>query len=146
MVAASCAKSAAIASAQFALGFSVVGVDVARFTKEINFYKSQLGLPDENSCEFRGMSQEKQVNMREVCSTSTNRIGSLLQSYANTCSNSSNTEFARYIPFIGSVIAGSVAFVSTYRSLKHCLNEMEETALAFLDDMKTRVADNFDIN
>ena len=52
------ASASAAVAAIPAPGLSVV-FDSALLMKEINFYKSQLGIPDENSKEFQGMNSEK---------------------------------------------------------------------------------------
>jgi len=38
-------------------------------------------------------------------------------------------EFARYIPFIGSIIAAPISFAGTYYMLKHVLDRLESVAM-----------------
>lgn len=120
-----------------------VAVDLTLLTNEISFYKSQLGLPDEESHEFQKMTPANQEKIRRFCITSAVQISSFLGTYA---AGSAVEEFARFIPFVGLAIAGGISFSSTYYFLHQCLNELEGTALAFLDEMTTRTVDDFDID
>ena len=119
-----------------------VAVDLALLTSEVTFYKSQLGLPDENSYEFRRMAPESQEKVRKFCVTSAVQLASFLATYT---AGSAVEEFARFIPFIGLAIAGGISFSSTYYFLHQCVNELEGTALSFLDEMTAKAVD-FDID
>ena len=44
-------------------------------------------------------------------------------------------EVTRLIPFIGSVIAASMSFSTTYCFLQRSLKDLEETAMMVLDDI-----------
>ena len=120
-----------------------IAIDLALLTNEMNLYKSQLGLPGENSDEFRRMTPENQEKVRKFCVTSAIQMGNLLAFYSKT---SAVEEFARYIPLLGSFIAGSVSFPSTYHFLHGCLNELERAALDFLDELTTIVVDDMDFD
>ena len=120
-----------------------VAFDAALLMKEINLYKSQLGIPGENSTEFQGMTSEMKAKILKYCVTSAVEIGRLLQPHI---ASSTAEEFARYIPVVGSVIAGGISFGSTYWFLHKCLKELEETALNLLDETRGRVADELDLN
>ena len=120
-----------------------VALDLALLAKEVNFYKSQLGLPEENSYDFCKLTPEIQEKVRKFCSTSAVQIGQLMAAYT---ASSTVEEFTRYIPFVGSVIAGSISFTSTYSFLHGCLDELEETAMNFLDLVNERVADDMDLD
>ena len=134
--------SASAAAAAVPIPGLNVAVDLALLTNEVAFYKSQLGLPDEDSYEFRRMSPENQEKARKFCVTSALQLGSFLATYT---AGSAVEEFARFIPFIGLAIAGGISFSSTYYFLHQCLNELEGTALSFLDDMTAKAVD-FDID
>ena len=123
-------------------GLNVV-VDLALLTNEVSLYKSQLGLPDENSYEFRKMTPENQEKVRKFCITSNLQMASFLATYT---ASSTVEEFARFIPVVGLVIAGGITFSSTYYFLHQCLNELEETALKFLDEMTSRTVDDVGID
>ena len=120
-----------------------VAVDLALLTNEVSLYRSQLGLPDENSHAFQQMTPANQEKVRKFCVTSAAQIGSFLAAYT---AGSTVEEFARFIPFIGLAIAGGISFSSTYYFLHQCLKELEETALAFLDEMSVKTVGDFDID
>jgi hypothetical protein len=88
------------------------------------------------------MTPENQEKVRKFCVTSAVQLGSFLANYA---AGSAVEEFARFIPFIGLAIAGGISFSSTYYFLHQCLNELEATAVSFLDEMTTKAVD-FDID
>jgi hypothetical protein len=120
-----------------------VAIDLVLLTREVNMYKSQLGLPEETSYEFRRMTPQIKAKVSKFCLTSTVQIANLLKFYT---ASSAIEEFTRYIPLVGFAIAGGISFSSTYHFLKGCLNELEETALAFLDEINTRVGDDLDLD
>ena len=120
-----------------------VSVDLALLTKEVSFYKSQLGLPDEESHEFQKMTPENQEKVRKFCVTSAEQMAPFLATYT---AGSAVEEFARFFPFVGPAIAGRISFKSTYYFLHQCLNELEETALSFLNEMSTRAVDDVEID
>ena len=120
-----------------------VAVDLALITKELNFYKSQLGLPEEDSKVFDGLSPEMQARIHKFCTTSAVELGTRLATYA---AGSTVEEFARYVPFIGSAIAGSISFSTTYYTLYKCLNELEQTAMDFLDEIKAKLQVNASVS
>ena len=116
-----------------------VALDLALLTKEVNLYKSQLGLPEENSYEFRKLTPEIQKKVQRFCLTSAVQIGQLVAAYT---ASAAVEEVTRYIPLVGSFIAGSISFTSTHYFLNACLNELEETALNCLDTINAKVADD----
>ena len=120
-----------------------VALDLDLLTKEVNFYKSQLGLPKENSHVFHKLTPEIQERIHKFCLTSTVEIGKLLAAYT---ASSTAEEFTRYILLVGISIAGSISFISAYCFLQGCLNELEETALNCLDVINARVADDMDLD
>jgi hypothetical protein len=106
-----------------------VALDLVLLTREVNMYKSQLGLPEETSYEFRRCTPEIRAKVKRFCLTSAVQIANLLKFYT---ASSAIEEFTRYIPFVGCAIAGGISFSSTYCFLKGCLNELEGTALDFI--------------
>ena len=93
--------------------------DTTLLIRQINFYKSQLGIPDENSTEFRGMTSEMKLKIVKYCVATASELGHLLAAYT---ASSTAEEFARLIPVAGSVFAASISFTSTYWFLHNCLN------------------------
>ena len=120
-----------------------VAIDLALLTKEVNFYRSQLGLPEENSSEFRKLNPKIQESVRKFCLTSAVQIGQLIAAYA---ASAAVEEVTKFIPLVGSFIAGTLSFTTTYCFLKICLNEIEETAFNCLDEINARVADDMDLD
>jgi hypothetical protein len=120
-----------------------VALDLVLLTREVNMYKSQLGLPEETSYEFRRCTPEIRAKVKRFCLTSAVQIANLLKFYT---ASSAIEEFTRYIPFVGCAIAGGISFSSTYCFLKGCLNELEGTALDFMDEVKAGVREDMDFD
>ena len=120
-----------------------IAVDLTLLTKEVSLYKSQLGLPEENSFEFRRMTPQNQEKVRKFCFTSAVQIANLVAAYG---ASSAVEEVTRYIPVLGSVIAGGISFSSTYYFLQQCLKELEKTANDYLDEINTRIGEDLDID
>jgi hypothetical protein len=114
-----------------------LAVDLSIITSEIKFYKSRIGLPEENSGEFQKMSSETQEKVRKYYWTSATEIATLLTTYG--VGSAAVEEGSRFIPLVGSAIAGGISFSSTYYFLQQYLNELEKTALYFLDEITTEV-------
>ena len=74
--------SAAAAAAAVPFPGLNVAVDLALLTNEVSFYKSQLGLPDEDSFEFRKMTPENQDKVRKFCVTSAVQLASFFATYS----------------------------------------------------------------
>ena len=55
-------------------------------------------------------------------------------------------EVARYIPILGSALAGTISFSSTYYFLHRSLSELEKTAMDYLDEVTTEVGDDLRID
>ena len=53
-------------------------------------------------------------------------------------------EIARFIPVVGSVVAGTLSFGCTILFLRSCLNKIEKVALAVLEEANQRSVDNLD--
>ena len=110
-----------------------IGTDIALIKREIDFYISQLGLPEEGSHRFSslGLKTQTQIKALSTALGSTMKIGGLLAAYAT---ESVVEEFSRYIPFIGTAIASSLSYGATYYFLSKWLGQMEEIALKALEE------------
>jgi hypothetical protein len=132
-------------------GLSIV-VDFALIMQEVNLYKSQLGLPKEKSNEFQEMTKVSRETILKFCFTSITALAQSVQGYGarsqakRYATSTLVEEFARYIPFIGSLIAGSISYGCTYYFLWQCLNELEKTAFNLLDETNTKVGKDMDID
>ena len=120
-----------------------IAVDLTLITAELNLYKSQLGLHEENSSYFRKMSPEIQGRVQKFSFTSVIQIANAVAAYG-ACSGVE--EVSRYIPILGSAIAGSISFSSTYYFLHRSLGELENTAMDYLDEVNTEVGDDLRID
>ena len=118
-------------------------LDAALLKLEVDFYRSQFGLQDENSDAFQILSPEKKERARKFFLASAAEIGKLVAVYSTS---SAVEEFARYIPFVGSAIASSISFSSTNYFLHCCLNDMEQTALDILQLLNKTMVEDFDID
>lgn len=106
-----------------------IALDLVLLKNEVNVYKSQLGIPEKySSKEIQGMTNAK--TMANILAT--------------FCASSVVEDFARFIPFVGLIIASSISFSSTRNFLNTCLDDMERQALAFLDEMNKRAVDDLD--
>ncbi|XP_022785229.1 interferon-inducible GTPase 5-like [Stylophora pistillata] len=122
--------SALAASVPFP-GTAIVA-DIALITREINFYKSQLGLPEEGSnSRFSMLSINTQNEVKTLTASFSNalQMGKLAAAYS---AEGVVEEFVRIIPFIGLTIAGPLSFGATYYFLKSWLEDMEKLAIKVL--------------
>ena len=120
-----------------------IAADVTLLTLEMKLYRSQLGLPEENSPEFQRMTTENQSKVDQFCMTSAAQVIKHLASYA---ASSAVEEVARYIPILGSAIAGSISFSTTKYFLHRCLDELETAAMDYLDEINMRVGDDLHLD
>ena len=118
-----------------------VALDLVLLRKEVDLYKSQLGLPEEMSSEFRRCTPVIRAKAKRFCLTSAVQIANLVKFYI---SGSAVEEFTRYIPFVGCAIAGGISFSSTYYFLQGCLNELEGIALDSIRSRGVREDMDFD--
>ena len=134
------ASASAVAALVPLPGLSIA-VDLKLITGEIDFYRSQLGLPEEGSYDFARLNADNQEKVRKFCFTTAVQVAGFMAAYA---SKTAIGKFLRFIPFIGQAIASGMSFGMTYDSLQRCLKELEETALLVLEDIATRSVDYFD--
>ncbi|KAJ7314158.1 hypothetical protein OS493_039396 [Desmophyllum pertusum] len=103
--------------------------DLVLITREIRFYKSQLGLPDKGTPGFAMLCVDTQRQVADFCSmvANTSNVGVFMAAYASQQAAEEVTRFI--IPLVGLLAAGAMSFANTYLCLKHCLEQMEQTAL-----------------
>ena len=109
-------------------GFSIA-VDSALILHEISCYRSQLCLPSLETSDFLKLSVATQGRIREVSIQSTAQLFAFLAPYAL---ESGIEEYVRYVPLIGSAIAGGLSFAATFAALRGCLQKVEEASLAVI--------------
>ena len=122
------------------------GVDIALVTYEINQFLAQLGIPKEGSQMFEilGDTTKKQVVSLYLNFASAAGIASFFVKEASSAVAAE--EVARFIPYIGLAIAGTLSFASTLAVLRVALNRIEAVALAVLEDAAQRSVDDFDFD
>ena len=122
------------------------GVDIVLISYEISQYLAQLGIPKEGSQIFEILDD---IIKKEVVSLNLNfaSVPGISECLARVASAGIVTkEFVRFIPFIGSIMAGRLSFASTFAVLRMALNKIEEVALAVLKDAAQRSVDNLDLD
>ena len=111
-------------------GFSIA-VDSALILHEISCYRSQLCLPSLGSSDFFKLSVATQGRIRDVSIQSTAQLFAFLAPYAL---ESGIEEYVRYVPLIGSALAGGLSFAATFAALRGCLQKVEEASLAVIKE------------
>ena len=124
------ATASAAAAAVPVPGLSIV-VDSALIFKEIIYYRSQLCLPSLETSDFFKLSVATQGRIREVSIQSTAQLSAFLAPYAV---ESGIEEYVRYVPYVGSAIAGGLSFATTFSALRGCLQKVEEASLAVIKE------------
>ena len=87
------------------------------------------------------MTPENQEKLRKF--SGAKQLASLLEAYT---ARSTAEKVVRFIPLIGSVIEGRYAFSCMYNFLDEYLNELEEVALAFVEEVNANTVGDFDID
>ena len=116
-----------------------VAADIALIKREIDFYTTQLGLPDEGSNRFSLLSVNTQSEIKALSTTlgTAMQIGGLVAAYST---ESVVEEFARLIPFIGIALASSLSYGATYYFLSKWLEQLEKIALKVLKETLRNVS------
>lgn len=105
--------------------------DANLIIEEINMYRTTLGLPKEWSEEFtKPYSATKET---------TAKLTALLASYVVS---RVAEEYARFIPFIGTGIAGGISFATTLAFLRYYLKKGEDAALLALQEAVEKLPRN----
>ena len=122
------------------------GVDAALIFNEITEYLAQLGIPKEGSEIFEILTDptKRQVVSLYLNFASIAGIASFFASGASA--EAAAEEVVRFIPFIGSAIAGTLSFAGTFAILRMALNRIEAVALAVLEDAAQQSLDDLDLD
>ena len=121
-----------------------IAVDALIMFNEVREYITQLGIPVQGSTIFNFLSSptQRSVVATQVQFSSVPKILALLAKEAGA--GLAVEEASRYIPFVGSAIAGALSFGCTIFFLRKCLNEIEEVALAVLEEAKQQSIDSLE--
>ena len=106
-----------------------VAVDAALILRELNLYRSQLGLPEEGSAEFAKLSLANKEKVKKFALTTSTRLIEFLEPYV---AEAFGKEVARYLPVVEMVIASGISYGATYYALYKLLGAVEDAALSVL--------------
>ena len=109
--------------------------DLGLIVKELDFYRSQLGLPDESSDTFKTLTEATKVKVKmglSVLEVASKGAG-WLAAYATEMAAEEGVRL--FLPLLGSVVASALSFGTTYLALKDCLKTMKEAAFAVFEEV-----------
>ena len=98
---------------------------------EINMYRTTLGLPEKWSEEF--------TKLHSATKETAAKLTAVLASYVVS---GVAEEYARFIPFIGTGIAGAISFATTLAFLRYYLKKGEDAALLALQEAVQKLPNN----
>ena len=107
--------------------------DVALILKELGFYRSQLGLPSEETSTYQMLTKNTQAKVK-ACLSLLELAGKGARWLAAYATEAAAEEGVRFIPIVGLAIAGAMSYGTTYYALKNSLEIMEEAAIAILEE------------
>ena len=122
--------SASGAAAAFPVPGLSFAVDSALILNELSFYKTQLGLPETESSEFAKLHLATKKKVLSLVTTA----AQLTEFLAPYVAGAAVEEFTRFIPVVGSAIAGGMSFGATYLALSDLLTNVEEAAKLVLKE------------
>ena len=124
--------SASLAPSLFSLGFNL-----ERILNEVDFYRSQLGIPEKESAEFRNLQAGSKDKVLKTYQT--------LQTYQTLISNFKDRSISelilRLIPIIGDI----KLFHDAFHALEHSLELVEDAAFSILEEAAEIPSSGFDI-
>ena len=108
-----------------------IAVDIPLILNEFALYRSQLDLPEKGTADFEKLQVTTQEAVGKLSITTAAQLVAYLTVFAT---ESAAEEAVSYIPILGSVIASTMSFTTTYTALQQCLKAVEETALLVLKE------------
>ena len=102
-------------------------IDAHAILRELSFYRSQLGLPEEGSAAFVRLHLATREKVLEVSITTVAQLSGFLASYAT---ESAIEEAAWFIPIVGPFVASTMSFGATYHTLHNLLEAVKDVALS----------------
>lgn len=131
------AAGASAATAAIPIPLVSAAVDAGLIANELAFYRSQLGLPSEETSLFKTLTATTQAKVKSCLSVLDNALKGVrwMTAYAT---ESVAEEWVRIIPIIGLTAASALSFGATYYALKTSLETMEEAALAVIEETDPR--------
>ena len=117
--------SASAAAALVPLPGLSFGVDAWLILNELSFYRSQFAIPEEGSDEYKRLPFSTQEKVSKVSLTTIPQLVACLTAFTT---EAAVEDYTRFVPILGSVIASSMSFTTTYLALKKLLKHVEEVA------------------
>ena len=114
-----------------------IAVDVGLILNEFALYRSQLALPEKGTADFEKLHVTTQDAVAKISITTAAQLAAYLSVFAT---ESAVEEAVSYIPILGSMIASTISFTTTYAALQKCLKTVEETALLVLKEAAIEAA------
>ena len=114
-----------------------IAVDIPLILNEFALYRSQLALPEKGTADFEKLHVTTQAAVAKISITTAAQLAAYLSVFAT---ESAVEEAVSYIPILGSVIASTMSFTTTYTALQQCLKAVEETALLVLKEAAIEAA------
>ncbi|XP_015749267.1 PREDICTED: interferon-inducible GTPase 1-like [Acropora digitifera] len=116
MVAAAATVSAAIVPFP---GFNSVDIDHTLILRELDLYRTEFGLPEEESTEYEKLNFATREIVQKVVSIRT--VAQLSRFLAPYEAEATGKEVLRYVPVVGVAIASSMSYRATYYALEKLL-------------------------
>ena len=114
-----------------------IAVDIPLILNEFALYRSQLDLPEKRTADFEKLQVTTQEAVGKLSITTAAQLVAYLTVFVT---ESAADEAVSYIPILGSVIASTMSFTTTYTALQKCLKAVEETALLVLKEAAIEAA------
>ena len=109
-----------------------IAVDFGLILNEFALYRSQLALPEKETADFEKLHVTTQDAVAKISITTAAQLAAYLSVFAT---ESAVEEAVSYIPILGSVIASTMSFTTTYAALQQCLKAVEETAVLVMKEV-----------
>ena len=135
--------TASAAAAMVPLPGLSLAVDAVLILRELNFYRSQLGLPEVGSDEFTKLRHATKEKVLQVGLTTAAQLSEFLAPYA---AEAAVEEATRYLPYVGLAIASGMSFGATYYALYRLLGSVEDAALSVLREAHEKIAADLEID
>ena len=131
--------SASAAAALVPLPGLSFGVDAWLLLNELSFYRSQFGIPEEGSDEYKRLPFSTQEKVSKVSLTTIPQLVACLTAFT---AEAAVEDYTRFVLILGSVIASSMSFTTTYLALKKLLKHVEEvTKIVMREAIKKAMAE-----
>ena len=120
MVAAASAAAATVSAAIVPFpGFNSVDIDHTLILRELDLYRTEFGLPEEESAEYEKLNFATREKVQKVVSIRT--VAQLSRFLAPYAAEATGKEVLRYVPVVGVAIASSMSYRATYYALEKLL-------------------------